>query len=270
MTLDFECIPLGDPGGEPVLFLHCFNSDGTCDWLGTAVCHDLLTRLYCAKHPEDERRVCYMLRPTLRPEDFSNVEKMLDRLARLIRAVTKPDRQSAHIVGLSMGAHIALRLAARHPGVVDSLFLSGYMVLPRMMRFCATWFLYVRGNFWRHGRFTYLETRNLMNCFGATDLKLFHKPTLIAFGSREDPIARRSSIELQRVMEDNGGVAEVLEGEDLDHTWPRSHPHVLATYLASLGRNEWPRVMEGEDTKELTEEEKEEREWCKMFKKVGR
>ncbi|KAK4541416.1 hypothetical protein LTR36_008017 [Oleoguttula mirabilis] len=41
----------------------------------------------------------------------------------------------AHVVGLSLGAYVALRLAVDYPDVVDELFISGIKVLPPMSRF---------------------------------------------------------------------------------------------------------------------------------------
>lgn len=45
-------------------------------------------------------------------------------LAELIHRVAKSGR--AHVVGLSLGAHIALHLAATHPDVVLTVFATGY------------------------------------------------------------------------------------------------------------------------------------------------
>lgn len=46
-----------------------------------------------------------------------------DDIASLIRSHAKTSK--VHVVGLSMGAHIALDLASRYPEVVDALIVSG-------------------------------------------------------------------------------------------------------------------------------------------------
>lgn len=58
-----------------------------------------------------------------------------DRVAELIAA--QADGGRAHVVGLSLGGHVAMALLERHPGVVDSAILSGVTVRPWPNR----WFL---------------------------------------------------------------------------------------------------------------------------------
>lgn len=48
-------------------------------------------------------------------------------LARLIRE--KAHNSKAHVIGLSLGAHVAIDLASCYPEVVDSVFVSGFVQL---------------------------------------------------------------------------------------------------------------------------------------------
>lgn len=43
----------------------------------------------------------------------------------------KAKGRKAHIVGLSLGAHVAIHLACTYPEVVEAVFVSGYEVFPR-------------------------------------------------------------------------------------------------------------------------------------------
>jgi pimeloyl-ACP methyl ester carboxylesterase len=51
-----------------------------------------------------------------------------DEIAGIIRQ--KGRNQRAHVVGLSLGAYVTLTLMERHPGVVDSAFVSGATTRP--------------------------------------------------------------------------------------------------------------------------------------------
>ncbi|KAK5122251.1 hypothetical protein LTR85_004161 [Meristemomyces frigidus] len=55
-------------------------------------------------------------------------------LARLVRSHAK-NGGKAHVVGLSLGAYVALELASEYPDVVNELFISGIKVLPQMSSF---------------------------------------------------------------------------------------------------------------------------------------
>ncbi|KAK3068003.1 hypothetical protein LTR53_014762 [Teratosphaeriaceae sp. CCFEE 6253] len=53
-------------------------------------------------------------------------------LANLIRSHAKNGR--ARIIGLSLGAFVAVELASNHPDVVDEMFVSGLKVMPEALR----------------------------------------------------------------------------------------------------------------------------------------
>ena len=98
--------------GHPVLLLHGFT--GTSDaWDPHAT--DLLVR----------HRILVPCLPghggTIAPPDAMSVEATADALAALLAA---RDAVPAHVVGYSLGARVALRLAVTHPEVVDRLVLE--------------------------------------------------------------------------------------------------------------------------------------------------
>ena len=59
-----------------------------------------------------------------------SVQSAADLIAQLIREKAKNAR--AHVVGHSLGARVAIQLACNHPDVVDSVFVSGFAIYPRM------------------------------------------------------------------------------------------------------------------------------------------
>jgi len=59
-----------------------------------------------------------------------SVEYSSRLLAKLIRA--KAIDGTAHVIGLSLGAHVGIDLAARHPQVVNSIFVSGFEVFSQV------------------------------------------------------------------------------------------------------------------------------------------
>ncbi|EKV04826.1 Alpha/beta hydrolase fold-1 [Penicillium digitatum] len=61
-------------------------------------------------------------------EEFS-VQSAADFLAQLIR--DKASDSHAHVVGHSLGARIAIQLACAYPDLVQSVFVSGFMSIPR-------------------------------------------------------------------------------------------------------------------------------------------
>lgn len=59
-------------------------------------------------------------------EDVASLDAMADAVAELVAAL--PSGREAHVVGLSLGGLVALRVAARHPGLVTSVLASGAVV----------------------------------------------------------------------------------------------------------------------------------------------
>jgi pimeloyl-ACP methyl ester carboxylesterase len=104
--------------GDSVLFLH---GAGVGGWSWTLQA-EALPEFHCLA-PD-------MPGHGLRARDSRfTVRGATEEMAELIRARGRNGK--AHIVGLSLGAQVALQLAADHPHLVSSAFLSGALVLPR-------------------------------------------------------------------------------------------------------------------------------------------
>ena len=98
--------------GHPVLLLHGFT--------GTSDAWDTIGADLVARH-----RILVPCLPghggTTAPPEAMSVEATADALAALLAA---RDAAPAHVVGYSLGARVALRLAVAHPEVVDRLVLE--------------------------------------------------------------------------------------------------------------------------------------------------
>lgn len=108
----------GAPGAPTILFLH---AAGTSGWMWEPVVERLSERFHC-------------LVPDLpghgRSADlpWRSLDATVDDLSAFIARQGTGGR--AHVVGLSLGAYVALRLLARRPEVLDHAVLSGVNVLP--------------------------------------------------------------------------------------------------------------------------------------------
>lgn len=117
----------GPPTGPGVLFLHGGNVAGWIWREQTAALsehHSIVPDMPGFAASRDER--------------WTDVATVTDELAELIRSKATDGR--AHIVGLSLGGIVATVLAARHPGVMRSVMVSGAATRPvnRFARFQRT------------------------------------------------------------------------------------------------------------------------------------
>ena len=99
--------------GEPLLLLHGFTGRGT-SWGAHATAFARRFRVIVVDLPGHGRS------GTAEPARLS-IERMADDLASLLRRL---DAAPAHVLGYSMGARLALRLAVAYPGVVRRLVLE--------------------------------------------------------------------------------------------------------------------------------------------------
>jgi len=106
-----QLVEFNEQGPETILFVH--SSFGSAeDW--SAVVLRLL----------QQTRNYHVLLPTLHPYDFFSPEKGVSVLSQIIREKAK--NGISHIVGLGIGAHIAVLLAQTNAHMVRSLCLTGY------------------------------------------------------------------------------------------------------------------------------------------------
>ena len=99
--------------GEPLLLLHGFTGRGT-SWGGHATAFARRFRVIVVDLPGHGRS------GTAEPARMT-IERMADDLASLLRHL---DATPAHVLGYSMGARLALRLAVAHQDVVRHLVLE--------------------------------------------------------------------------------------------------------------------------------------------------
>jgi pimeloyl-ACP methyl ester carboxylesterase len=119
-------------GNKSILFIHSLFS-AEWEWAPTIL------------HLKDNSSF-HMIAPALEPSDFLDLDKCVSLLAHHIKKVGKGGR--AHVVGLSIGAHITLHLSKIHPEVIQTLVLSGYNDFSPLLRPIAPLVIYLasRGN----------------------------------------------------------------------------------------------------------------------------
>src|SRR5258708_4673753 len=88
---------------ETLLFIHSF-MNSKIEWIST---------IY---YIEKTRRPFHFLLPSIQLKQMSNADHCVDLLADLIRTEAKECR--AHVIGLSIGAHISALLAQRYPKLI--------------------------------------------------------------------------------------------------------------------------------------------------------
>ncbi len=110
--LRWEVRSRGD--GVPLLLLHGFTGRGT-GWAGHATAFARRFRVIVVDLPGHGRSGI--------PADprRASIERSADDLAMILRALSE---SPAHVIGYSLGARIALRLAVAHPGSVRRLILE--------------------------------------------------------------------------------------------------------------------------------------------------
>ncbi|KAF5226918.1 hypothetical protein FAUST_12104, partial [Fusarium austroamericanum] len=106
-----------NPGGESILLIHGGFSDGS-EWDGVwPLLAEHNYHLLIPDMPSHGNSV------DIRPFE---VDDTVRRLAALIKAEARGGR--AHVVGISIGGHIAAALASQHPSYVLSLIVSGFNI----------------------------------------------------------------------------------------------------------------------------------------------
>jgi len=107
----------GPPGAPAILFLHAL---GTSGWMWGDVLDAFPDRHGLVPDLPGHGRSAGL--------PWRSLDDTVDGLADLVARRAAGGR--AHVVGLSLGANVALRLAVRHPDRVDRMVLSGLNVLP--------------------------------------------------------------------------------------------------------------------------------------------
>jgi len=247
----------GPSGAPTILFLH---AAGTSAWMWRPIAARL--------------ELFHCLIPDLPGHGQSagvpwhSLDDTADQLADLIGRHANAGR--AHIVGLSLGAYVALRLVTRHPERCNHIVLSGVNVLPfphpTLMRLAGCLMLpLMKRDFMVRAqakalripedqideyRFAakamslraFLRIGNELMTFRAEqDLKRLDHPALVLAGEREQGLIRRSVPELLKALPNAQGY--LVPG--VGHGWSGEAPDLFARVLQAwfMGQ-QMPNVMQ--------------------------
>ncbi|EPX55671.1 hypothetical protein D187_009282 [Cystobacter fuscus DSM 2262] len=116
--MDMPLVTKGDPGHPAILFLH---GAGVSGWMWEPQMEPLSSRYHCLAVD-----LPGFGKNTAAP--WGSLAHTAEQLARLVATRTRTG--SAHVVGLSLGGHLALRLLADHPRVCGDVIVSGVTTQP--------------------------------------------------------------------------------------------------------------------------------------------
>ncbi len=231
----------GPTGAPTVMLLHAM---GTSGWMWEPVVERLGTyRCLVPDLPGHGRSAA---------TSWDSLDRTVDELAALI--AREATGGQAHIVGLSMGAYVGLRLMARAPGRVDRAVLSGLNVLPypapRLMRLAGRLMAPLMGTeFVLKGQARALRVPpervagfmqaakamsrdaflriggELMDFRVTSDMEHARSPCLVVAGEREHDLIRRSIPAVLRVLPNARGA--LVPG--LGHGWSGEDPDLFAS-----------------------------------------
>jgi pimeloyl-ACP methyl ester carboxylesterase len=108
----------GDPNAPTILFLH---GAGVSSWMWTEQIQHLSQRFHCITVDLPGNGESYQ-------QPWLSLADSADQVANIIR--NEAFHGKAHVVGLSLGGYTALTLLQRHPGLVESVLVSGVTVRP--------------------------------------------------------------------------------------------------------------------------------------------
>lgn len=176
-------------GNETVLFIYSLFS-AEWEWASTVL------------HLKDNSSF-HMIAPALEPSDFLDLDKCVSLIAHHIEKVGKGGR--AHVVGLGIGAHIALHLSSIFPEVVQTLVLSGYNKFSPLLQPIGPLHIYIaRRNQTTGAPMFSLEESRAMFRIVSSPPRLPNEPirTVIIAGLLAD--SSKDPLTLKEAMVDNG------------------------------------------------------------------
>jgi len=186
-----------------------------------------------------------VLAPDLMPEQLSDCNKCVSYLADLIK--TKAKNGKAHVVGLSAGAHIAVKLAAAYPSRVSSVLVSGLVTYPSLVRpltilpiYTGKW---IRSRVYGGPAFTLRECTSIVKLLAPLrDLRAFKTRIMIVVASRHDN--PQPALALKRVLSSRCVDVQVKTGRYLRHCWNLQRPELFAELIMARINNTWSDYLE--------------------------
>jgi pimeloyl-ACP methyl ester carboxylesterase len=187
--------------------------------------------------------------PTITPEEMGNLDKCLETIVNHIH--TKAKTNKVHIVGCSIGGHIAAHLRQEYPHLVKSVVITGYndfSDLVKLFMAAGIWLL----SCWLSLVFVQPRLSPSASRGVAKTLLLFPKmktlpaiPTLIiaatGSSSRKKPVDDPEIAKRLRSVLSNNNQSEVMvkAGTGLNHRWHVERPHLCAELLLHWINNTW-------------------------------
>ncbi|MET4781435.1 alpha/beta hydrolase [Glaciihabitans sp. UYNi722] len=180
--------------------------------------------------------------------EFLSLDDAADRVAELIDAVAHGGR--THVIGLSLGGDIGVRMLARHPGVVRSAMLTGLAaepISPLMQAIGRLGGLSMKSRAYARMSARTIEvppelleeylaqsrnfrrsdyqrfTREIFAGVSLDGLSTMDVPVLVVAGERESPTARRSAAIVAAAIP--GAVAALAPG--VGHVWNVENPELF-------------------------------------------
>lgn len=241
----------GPRTGETVLFLHGGNMGG---WTWAGIVDAMPDRhLLTPDLPGYGHRAAMV---------WPGVAGSADDVARIIRERAVDGR--AHVVGLSLGGHVAMHLLARHPDLVRSCIVSGVTARglnrsqERSVRLTVP--LWHRRWFWRLQSYAFgipADARRLfVDCASAPrpetnrlmfdavrggampdDPIAYSGPFLAVAGERESAAARRGLTALQATLPQ----AQTWIAPKMHHAWSAEDPELFSRMVETFAESgRWP------------------------------
>ncbi len=199
----------------------------------------------CTKEILIEKERFDVLAPDLLPEQLSNCDKCVSYLANQVKE--KARNGKAHVVGLSAGAHIAVKLAAAYPSIVSSVLISGLVTYPALLRPLTILPIYVikrmMSKIYGGPAFTLRESTSITGLLAPLwDLQNFEVRIMIVAGLRHDD--PQPALALKRVLSSRCVDAQVKGGRNLRHCWNLQRPDLFAKLIVAWVDNVWSDDLE--------------------------
>jgi pimeloyl-ACP methyl ester carboxylesterase len=153
------------------------------------------------------------------------------KIAELIRKVAK--NTEAHVIGLSIGAHIAIALAKSYPKLVSSLLLSGYHTYAALFQPILSLGLYQLRKYFIRGTkmppFLLSQCRQILRIVCSpldTDKRRVDTPTLILVALLDD--ALKDAKRLKICTSWGSDIVKLIIAPKLHHLWYAHDAGVVA------------------------------------------
>lgn len=181
-------------------------------------------------------RTIHVIRPSIQPRDLSDLEESSAKVADLIHKTARKGK--AHVIGLGIGARIALTLAKSYPDLVNSLFLMGYNTHRALIQPILVAQLYlsrrrlVRGT--KRPLFSLTQCRQILRilCSPAqTDKRRISVPTLILVGLLDDSV--EDAKDLKESSSWGSETVKTIGAAQLHHLWHIHDADVMAGLIAA-------------------------------------